>query len=50
MIFEWQCVNPVCGNHHVGRAGLVSARRFHADYFGVQDNNHDDGCNGGRVK
>ena len=46
VIFEWQCVNPVCGNHHVGKAGLVTARRFHSEYFGVGDN--DDG--NGKIK
>ena len=43
VIFEWQCVNPVCGNHHVGKAGLVSARRFHSEYFGVGDNEDGNG-------
>ena len=43
VIFEWQCVNPVCGNHHVGKAGLVSARRFHTEYFGVGDNDEGNG-------
>jgi hypothetical protein len=45
-LLDWQCVNPVCGNHHVGKSGLVSATRFDGEYYGVEEDEE----NGDRIK